>query len=321
MTVQSAAASSSSSASPHHPQLKRAPGHVTDPDDGLVRAVFSTFDVVDADGDLVTRGAFDDGAPVRIGAFGHRSWHGALPLGKGRIRTTARAAVLEGRFFLDVPLAQDTFRTVKGLGELAEWSFSLEDVKATREMRGDQVVRVIEAVTVHEVCPVLKGAGVNTRTECAGASCRVEKAHIDHTLRSVELDRNVHEAWARETFAPLRNEARKFYTYEPVPAHSVPSWKRDQADQAVADAAADLGIHPPTVVWCRHAPGAKGQVIAHHRPLWGKHLPDAHQVWLTVDAPDPAATARHEVRHLTQPKGMPTAAMEADADAYARSRS
>lgn len=43
-----------------------------DGDRGEVTAVFSTFDVVDADGDVTRKGAFTEGAPVVISAYGHR---------------------------------------------------------------------------------------------------------------------------------------------------------------------------------------------------------------------------------------------------------
>ncbi|WP_206700431.1 hypothetical protein, partial [Actinomadura sp. RB99] len=74
---------------------------VKDADKGEVTAVFSTFDVVDSDRDVTKAGAFEDGAEVVISAYGHTSWSGLLPVGKGVIRTTKTEALLEGSFFLD----------------------------------------------------------------------------------------------------------------------------------------------------------------------------------------------------------------------------
>jgi hypothetical protein len=51
---------------------------------GAVRAIISTMNVVDHDGDLVLPGAFGQ-QRVIISAYGHGSWQGALPVGKGRI--------------------------------------------------------------------------------------------------------------------------------------------------------------------------------------------------------------------------------------------
>lgn len=137
---------------------------IKDADAGEVKAVFSTFDVIDADKDVTRPGAFDDGAPVRISAYGHESWKGALPVGRGIIRTTDSEAILDGRFFLDTTHGRDTFNTVKQMGELQEWSYSVEPVAVSfGEFDGEQV-RFLDKIKVDEVSPVLVGAGVNTRT-------------------------------------------------------------------------------------------------------------------------------------------------------------
>lgn len=134
--------------------------------EGIVSAAFSTFNVIDHDQDVTLPGAFKDGQPVRISAFNHGSWGmgGALPVGKGVIRTTDAEAILEGQFFLNTAAGRDTFETVKELGALGEWSYSLHNVTAELGEWDGQPVRIIKAVDVHEVSPVLQGAGVNTRT-------------------------------------------------------------------------------------------------------------------------------------------------------------
>lgn len=140
---------------------------IKDEDRGEVAAVFSTFDVIDSDGDVTVKGSFTDGAPVAISAYGHRSWAGELPVGKGRIRELPTEAVMEGRFFMDTVKGADTFRVVKAMSEgdsLQEWSYSLDDIKSERGEFDGRQVRFIKGVTVTEVSPVLKGAGVNTRT-------------------------------------------------------------------------------------------------------------------------------------------------------------
>ncbi len=131
---------------------------------GEVSAVFSTFGVVDKDGDVTMPGAFEDGAPVRISAYQHKSWEGALPVGKGVIRTTDTEAILEGRFFLQTAAGRDTFEVVKELGGLQEWSYGFDIEEHSYEDRGDTRVRILEKSRVHEVSPVLLGAGVGTRT-------------------------------------------------------------------------------------------------------------------------------------------------------------
>lgn len=138
---------------------------VKDADRGEVTAVFATLDVVDHDLDVTVPGAFTDGAAVRISAYGHASWHGSLPVGKGTIREVGREAVLEGRFFLDTAAGVDTFRVVKELGELQEWSYGYDPVEWSYGDHHDgQRVRFLRRLKVHEVSPVLLGAGVGTRT-------------------------------------------------------------------------------------------------------------------------------------------------------------
>lgn len=131
---------------------------------GEVRAVVATFRVADADGDVTLPGAFTHGEEVRISAYGHRSWAGELPVGRGRIVTTENEAILEGRFFLNTEAGRETYETVKAMGDLQEWSYGFEVVEAERgEWEGEEV-RLLRKLRVFEVSPVLVGAGVGTRT-------------------------------------------------------------------------------------------------------------------------------------------------------------
>jgi HK97 family phage prohead protease len=131
---------------------------------GEVTACFSTFNVIDSDMDVTLPGAFEDGAEVVISAYGHKSWSGALPVGKGIIRTTKTQALLEGTFFLDTDGGKDTFAVVKQLGTLGQWSYGYQPVKFSYGEFEGQQVRFLEQQKVDEVSPVLVGAGVNTRT-------------------------------------------------------------------------------------------------------------------------------------------------------------
>lgn len=145
---------------------------VKDEDKGEITAVFATLGVVDHDGDVTVPGAFEDGAPVRISAYGHASWGGVLPVGKGTIRVVKDEAILSGGFFMDTQHGADTFRTVKALAELGEWSYGYDVTKASFGMHEDQHVRFLEGLKVHEVSPVLLGAGIGTRTLGAKSALR-----------------------------------------------------------------------------------------------------------------------------------------------------
>ncbi|MCP3805381.1 HK97 family phage prohead protease [Allokutzneria sp. A3M-2-11 16] len=148
----------------HTKSLSRV--EIKDAEAGTVSAVFSTFDVVDAHGDVTLAGAFADGAPVVISAYGHGSWEGKLPVGKGVIRATDTEAILDGTFFLSTVAGRETFEVVKALAEdsLGEWSYGYDADEYSFGEHADRHVRFLKALTVHEVSPVLLGAGVNTRT-------------------------------------------------------------------------------------------------------------------------------------------------------------
>ena len=160
-------------------QTKSLSMRVKDADQGLVEAVFATLGVIDADGDVTVPGAFEDGAAVRISAYGHESWLGALPVGRGVIRADNRQAVLDGQFFLGTTHGRDTFETVKQMGDLQEWSYGFDVVKWSQGEFEGRDVRFLEGLKVHEVSPVLLGAGVDTRTlsvKAAGGITLVQEA-------------------------------------------------------------------------------------------------------------------------------------------------
>lgn len=138
---------------------------VKDADKGEFTAVFSTFNVIDKDGDVTLPGAFEDGTEVRISAYGHTSWGGLLPVGKGVVRSNDREAWVEGQFFMDTTHGKDTFLTVKNMGSLQEWSYSVEPTTYSfGEFEGRQVQFLEKLKGPQEVSPVLAGAGENTRT-------------------------------------------------------------------------------------------------------------------------------------------------------------
>jgi hypothetical protein len=137
---------------------------IKDADRGQVQAVFSTFNVIDRDGDVTLPGAFEDGAEVVISAYGHKTWTGAMPVGEGRIRNTKSEAVLDGQFFMDTRDGQETFTVVKRLGVKQQWSYGYDTVAERPGTFDGQRVRFLERLKVHEVSPVFQAAGVNTRT-------------------------------------------------------------------------------------------------------------------------------------------------------------
>jgi hypothetical protein len=145
-----------------HKQLSNV--EIKSADRGEFSAVFSTFNVVDSDGDVTLAGAFDDGAEVLISSYGHTSWQGALPVGKGTIRQTKSEAICDGQFFMDTTHGRDTFQVIKALGGAQQWSYGFDTLESEPGKFDGRNVKYLKRLKVHEVSPVLIGAGSNTRT-------------------------------------------------------------------------------------------------------------------------------------------------------------
>lgn len=160
---------------------------VKDADKGEISAVFATLGVIDSDGDVTVKGAFETGAKVRISAYGHKSWDAALPVGKGTIKEVGDEAIFEGRVFLDTVAGRDTFTVIKELGAdgLQEFSYGYDPVKFSFGEHEGQRVRFLEQLKVHEVSPVLLGAGVGTRLLTAKSGLKFGE-HTDAVLADVE---------------------------------------------------------------------------------------------------------------------------------------
>ena len=102
---------------------------------------------------------FTNGAPVLISAWQHGSWTAGLPpIGKGTIRVTASEAILDGKLFMGTAAGREMYEILSDLGGLAEWSWSLHDVKSSVGNWQGRPCRIITSVNVSEVSPVLKGA-------------------------------------------------------------------------------------------------------------------------------------------------------------------
>jgi hypothetical protein len=140
------------------------PIEIKSADQGTFSAVFATFGVIDKDGDVTDPGAFTNGAEVLVSSYQHKSWDGALPIGTATIRTTATEAIVDGKFFLDTAAGMDTWTTLKHLGSRQEWSYGFDIEDAAPAVVDGKDVRMLNRMKVHEVSPVLIGAGVNTRT-------------------------------------------------------------------------------------------------------------------------------------------------------------
>lgn len=148
-------------------QTKALKASVSNEDLGEVEAVFSTLDVVDKDGDITPASAFRDGQRVKISAYNHSIWDGAMPVGVGTIHVDGNEAILKGRFFMSTTGGRETFEVVKALGESQEWSYGFEVMDSEKDTKDGKPVRILKDLNVFEVSPVFIGAGVNTHTRSA----------------------------------------------------------------------------------------------------------------------------------------------------------
>ena len=129
---------------------------------GQFRALFSRFNNIDKQGDITLPGAFEEGAPIKIAYWGHR-WEN-LPVGRGEIHQDDEKAWVDGRFFLDTEAGLETYKNIKALGDLAEWSYGFEVLDSAEDKVDGKKVRVLKKLKTFEVSPVFIGAGNNTQT-------------------------------------------------------------------------------------------------------------------------------------------------------------
>ncbi len=132
---------------------------------GEVSLAFSRLNVIDSDNDVTFPGALPAGKSVPMSAYGHTSWDGALPIGKGTIRETGDLGILDGGFFMDTDQGRNGYNTVKAMADLQEWSYGYNPLPPSGPGTFDgKRVRELRKLDVFEVSPVLKGAGVGTAT-------------------------------------------------------------------------------------------------------------------------------------------------------------
>lgn len=136
---------------------------------GEVEAVFSIFNKLDTDGDVVLpdsiKSGFKDNEVPMV--FAHK-WD--QPIGKGVINSDDEKATFRGNFFMDTEAGKEAYKLAKAMGDLQEWSFGFRindyEVKGYMEegMEDEIEARYLKDLTVYEVSPVLVGANRETYT-------------------------------------------------------------------------------------------------------------------------------------------------------------
>jgi len=136
--------------------------------EGKVEAVFSVFNTIDSDGDVVLPNSIKSGYGDKGVAmvWGH-DWKDVI--GRGEIIQDNDKAVFKGEFIMDTERGREAYNTVKAMGDLQQWSFGYEVVdseKGAFQKDGMQTqdVRYLKELKVWEVSPVLVGANQETYT-------------------------------------------------------------------------------------------------------------------------------------------------------------
>lgn len=136
--------------------------------DGTVEAVFSKFNEVDSDNDVVLPNAIKSGYGDKgvVMCWGH-DWKQII--GKGKIEQDSEKAVFKGTFNLNTNAGKEAYETVKAMSDLQQWSFGFEvkdsEMGIYKKDNGEEKeVRYLKDLKVWEVSPVMVGANQNTYT-------------------------------------------------------------------------------------------------------------------------------------------------------------
>lgn len=171
--------------------------------EGVVKAVIATLNVVDKDGDVTLPGAFGEQEVVMLPSHDWRH----IPLGKGVLREEGDQAVAHIQMNLAVQAAKEWHSALKFDLEkgrpLQQWSYGFNILPGGQEEgeMGGRRVRYLRprpdkspGLLVHEVSPVLVGAGEGTGTvDVKGAKGAIGS----HETEVVDLDWDGAEAVRR----------------------------------------------------------------------------------------------------------------------------
>lgn len=159
-----------------------------DHDNGTVEAVFSVFNEIDSDNDVVLpnsiRSGYGDKGVAMV--WGH-DWKNII--GKGKIVQDNDKAVFKGSFNLNTNAGKEAYETVKAMGDMQQWSFGFEVNDSemgtfTKDNGESQEVRYLKDLKVWEVSPVMVGANQNTYT----VSVKEGKENIEPEIKDEEQE-------------------------------------------------------------------------------------------------------------------------------------
>lgn len=306
---------------------------VKDAEQGTARVRFAKPDGVtpDRDREITLADAIPE-VQVVFSQFGHTSLtDGTLPAGRAIVHPNGTADV---QFLMDTIAGRETFRTLKGLGPIVQYSYGfrvLEEGKLTNEMRDAGAVRVLKRLDVVELSGCVVGAGVDTGTlaiKCTGCgtphdgACSCQQKVPDAREIMAEYEKTQARLKALFPPKPLSDaEVKKLnegiaavsLKYGFRPAEARVDYERHQTALAlVAWAASKCGVIPPAVKW-----------FASDAPLGtsadGIYYKGDHTIWLRTDLHGwrLAETAWHELAHAARhARGLSNTEADVEADTH-----
>tara|TARA_Y100000748_G_scaffold288956_1_gene274362 strand:- start:2110 stop:3537 length:1428 start_codon:yes stop_codon:yes gene_type:complete len=150
-------------------EVKKIDFQLKEESEGKVSAVFSVFNSLDSDGDVVEPGAIKSGFKSgNVPMVWAHKWD--MPIGKGYITEDNDKATFTGEFFMDTESGQEAYKIVKNMGDMQQWSFGyrVNDSEYGKLKKdgsdNEEDVRFLKDLTVFEVSPVLVGANQETYT-------------------------------------------------------------------------------------------------------------------------------------------------------------
>lgn len=163
--------------------------------EGKVEAVFSVFNNVDSDGDVVLPNSLKSfkGLEGEVPMVWSHKWEN--PIGKGRIVQDDDKATFKGEFIMSSESGREAYEIVKAMGDLQQWSFGFQvDDAEQGQFQKDgqsQEVRYIKSATVFEVSPVLVGANQSTYTVAVKEQKEKDVKDVESGLRFTDEADNV----------------------------------------------------------------------------------------------------------------------------------
>lgn len=171
--------------------------------EGKAIVVFATLNTIDKDEDVTIPGAFGMQTAKIAGAH---DWMGPGQ-GIARIHEDDKDAIAELQYNLKMQSAQEWYQSLKfnfenGVPQEYSYAFDiLEESKGEFEARN---VRFLKKLKVHEVSPVMVGAGIDTRTLAVKNQKKTLEQEFDEVLDALTASKEFTER--EQALAALRQK-------------------------------------------------------------------------------------------------------------------